>query len=318
VRRFGLLHRYNRSYYVHGMNTFEMEWEDIATYDYEYTSPSPDSSSSVKTSQTFGKPVPEKTQRFQASYDSTFSASLQSSNNSSPASSPVLRRNDSQRDSFYDIDYDSDSDSDSEFLDDEHECEDDRSETEAIVRSYLNDAPEIDCAEALEKCMVEIYELLQARNHESFEQDVIVARSLHIPLQSSTQIYTTILQYSSPTTSLTKHCEDHLIRLASSKGTVMSSGTTESHFDIWLEDENCSLIYGWPIHAPIYRLMALRDSLQGYLGTSGEGLDDGTSLNVAGAVRGREMFLNEVLKVPVDVLLGVENVRCVLRPIEGG
>jgi hypothetical protein len=296
-----------------------MDWEEIdniASYDYKYSSPSPASTSSVKPFQTFGKPVPEKRHGFQASYDSTFSASIQSSNNSSQASSPVLRRNDSQRDSLYDVDYDSDSSSDHDFLDDENECPE-YSETELIVRSYLHTAPEIDSIDALQRCVSEIYALLEAQKQQLPEEDVTSLESDDVPLKSSTQIYTTILQNSSPTSTLTRLCEDDLITLASRKGSVMSSGTTESHFDIWLEDDDCRLVYRWQIHAPVYRLMALRDSLENYLGSSIGVLDDGTSLNVASAVRQRESFLSAVLKLPVDVLLGVESVRCVFRPVEG-
>jgi hypothetical protein len=302
------------------MDTFQMDWEDaddIATYDYEYSSPSPDSTSSVRTSRTFGNLAPQKTQEFRASYDSAFSASLTSSNNSSQLSSPVLRRNDSQRSGFYDIDYDSDS-SDSDPLDDEHVCPSHTS-LKAIIRSYLRVADEINTAEGLRKALTDIYELSQAQNYHSFEPEAVAARSNRvIPLDSEAQICTALLLYPSSATKITKLCEEHLIILASTKGNIMSSGTTESHFDIWLEDENCRLIFGWQIHAQIYRLMALRDSLQGHLGFGGNALDDGTSLNVASAVRKREIFLSEVLKVPVNILLRVDAVRGVLRPVEGG
>jgi hypothetical protein len=302
------------------MDTFEMDWEDdidVATCDHEYSSSSSGSVSSVKTSGTFGNVVREKPEKLRTSYDSTFSASPTWSGASSQLSSPVLRREQRLKTSYYDIDGDCDSSSDSEFSDDEHFDPSDAS-IEAIIQSYLRTAPEIDSAVRIRKVILDIFELIQSHHPPLFNREENSGQSDCVPLDIEIEICTALLLHSAPVSNLKTYCEDHLLRLVTEKGSILSSGTTESHFDVWLEEHDSRLVYGWQIHAQIYRLMALRDALQPFLGPTSKSLDDGASLHVASAVRKRENFLNEVLKIPVDVLLKVDIVRNVLRPVEIG
>ncbi|EPE35647.1 hypothetical protein GLAREA_11347 [Glarea lozoyensis ATCC 20868] len=296
-----------------------MDWDEdinIATRDREYSSSSAGSLASVKTSGTFGNVVREKPRELRASYDSTFSASPTWSGASSQLSSPVLSREERLKTSYYDIDDDCNSSSDLDFSEDEHADPSDAS-IEAIARSYLRTAPATDGAVGIRKVVLDIFELVQSQNSHLFDREENHVPSTCVPLDMEIEICTALLLHSSPSSNLEKYCEDHLVRIASGKGSIMSSGTTESHFDVWLEDENSHLVYGWQIHAQIYRLMALRDTLQIYLESTSKALD-GASLSVASAVQRREEFLNDVLKIPVEVLLKVEIVRNILRPVEIG
>lgn len=99
----------------------------------------------------------------------------------------------------------------------------------------------------------------------------------------------------------------------------MSSGTTDSHFEVLLEDQGGNQVFGWELYAPTYALLGvsdvLEDSEKSGSNTSPEYHGEGESIQTC--VRNKEVFLNEILRLPADVLLSVDRVRGLLRPVQG-
>ncbi|KAG9228577.1 hypothetical protein BJ875DRAFT_477117 [Amylocarpus encephaloides] len=301
------------------LNTFQMGLEGVDEPILLTANQSSSSSSSSwsggsgNTSRTFGGTTTINPDELEDSYDVT---SLPSTGSSSQLSSPALHRNYSRISELYDVDFDSYSSS----SEDEFACPSSMEDHSlvSVVQTFLSNTKTPENAVDFQVAIEDIYSTLQDQDNPELE--VFPSSKTELPLATETQICTAILDSSDRHT--TKLSEEHLLTLATSHGNIMHSGTTDSRFHVWLQDQGGQPFYGWEMYAPSYALMAVRDSLEDRMQEEDEKLPEVPVLGrqagcVVGIVRKKERFLNAVLKVPVKVLLSEERVRGLLRPVDG-
>ncbi|CAG8970756.1 hypothetical protein HYALB_00001541 [Hymenoscyphus albidus] len=308
------------------MDSFQERWEGQEEL-YEYDSDSSDSSycstSSTGSSRGYDNPSHNRTK---------YSYRPFSPNSYQPPSLTEFHQR-RQSDSYdpYDLEYDSSSSSSSasspsSSSSTESDSYLEHSPLSTTLDNYLSTKPHPETPAELQTAILDINNILQQKlngneDSSSYENST---RQIYgeLPLSTESEICTTILYNHSSDPKLTQLCEKHLLFLACSHGSIMSSGTTDSHFEVLLEDEGGNQVFGWELYAPTSALLRVSDVLEDGVKSESNTLPEyhaemGEGESIQTCVRNKEVFLNEILRLPADVLLSVERVRGLLRPVQG-